>query len=169
MIASRASILATAVASLSLSACSYDCGVVSRTVANGTVRDAADAALATAQAELSDHLHPSFLRLGVGVMGSSGSAGAPLKGHVTRARLVTDAGELLAEIPTGTSTLPSDGVVALNVDLPSRNDYSRVRSALLTNRAKVIIDTDLPGREHIETTLSDARDVPGQVQRCTPA
>ena len=85
-----------------------------------------------------------------------------------RARLVTEVGELLAEIPTATTTLPGDGVVALNLDLSSRNQYSRMRSALLTSRAKVILDTDLPGLEHIETTLSDASDVPGQVQRCTP-
>jgi hypothetical protein len=109
MIGSRASrFLAISVALLSISACSYDCGVVSRTVANGTVRDAAGVALATVQVDLSDNLHPSFLRLSVGVMGSSGSAGAPLRSHVTRARLVTDAGELLAEIPTATTTLPSN-------------------------------------------------------------
>jgi hypothetical protein len=166
---SRASsLLAISVAVLSLSACSYDCGVERRTVANGTVRDDAGMALATVRADLSDHLHPSFLRLGVGVMGSSGSAGAPLRSHVTRARLVTEAGELLAEIPTSTATLPGDGVVALNVDLPSEKEYARVRSALLTSRAKLILDTDLPEREHLETTLSDASDVPGQVQRCSP-
>lgn len=43
-----------------------------------------------------------------------------------------------------------------------------MRSALLTTRAKVVLDTDLAGREHFETTLADAHDVPGNVQRCTP-
>jgi hypothetical protein len=154
---------------LSLPACSYVCVPVKRTVAVGTVRDAAGVMLATAQADLSDNLRPSFLRLSVGVMAPGGSAGAPLRGHVTRARLVTEAGELLAEIPTSTATLYLDGVVALNVDLDSETEYARVRSALLTKRAKVILDTDLPGREHIETILSDARDVPGQINRCSPA
>jgi hypothetical protein len=169
MIASRTSrLLATATAALSLSACGFDCGTVSRTVANGTVRDAAGATLATVQVDLSENVGPSFLRLSVGVMGSAGSAGAPLRGHVTRARLVTEGGELLAEIPTGTGTLYVDAVVALNLDLPSEDEYARVRSAILTARAKVILDTDLPGREHIETPLPDAHDVPGSVQRCRP-
>jgi hypothetical protein len=101
-------------------------------------------------------------------MGAAGSAGAPLKGHVTRGRLVTEAGELLAEIPTGTSTLYLDVVVALNVDLPSDAEYTRVRAALLSARAKVILETDLPARALIETTLLEARDVPGNVQRCRP-
>jgi hypothetical protein len=102
-------------------------------------------------------------------MGSSSSAGAPLKGHVTRARLVTESGELLGEIPTGTSTLASDVIVALNMDLESESEYDRVRNALLTGRAKVIIDTDLPGREHIEAILTDAHDAPGDIQTCNPA
>ena len=49
-----------------------------------------------------------------------------------------------------------------------RDDYARVRAALLTSRANVVLDTDLPGREHLETTLADARDVAGQMGRCTP-
>lgn len=170
MFASRASCFLTiAVAALSLSACGFDCGTVNRTVANGTVRDAADVPLATAQANLSDNVGPSFLRLSVAVVGLTGSAGGPLRGHVTRARLLTEADELLAEIPTGTETLHAEGVVALNADLASQTEYLRVRSALLTGRAKVVLDTDLAGREHIETTLSDARDVPGSVGRCSPA
>jgi hypothetical protein len=167
MIASRTSrLLAVTTTALSLSACDFDCGTRGRTIANGTVRDAAGVTLATAQADLSDNVGPSFLRLSVAVVGAGGSAGAPLKEHVTRARLVTEGGELIAEIPTGTSTLYLDVVVALNVDLPSRGEYERVRSVLLTTRAKVVLDTDLPGREHIETTLADAREVPGNVQRC---
>jgi hypothetical protein len=156
-------------AALSLSGCSYDCGVERRTVANGTVRDVAGVSLGTVEANLSDNVNPSFLRLSVGIMGSAGSSGAPLRGHVTRARLVTEAGELLAEIPTSTATLYIDGVVALNVDLESEQEFGRVRSALLTNRAKVVLDTDLPGQEHIETTLTNARDEPGEIHRCTPA
>jgi hypothetical protein len=162
-----ARLLAIAVAALSLSACDYDCGTVRSTVANGTVRDAANVTLATVQVSVSDNLRPTFLRLSAGVNGPSASAGAPLRGHVTRARVVTEAGELIAEIPTGTSTLYSDGVVALNVDLTSQGEYDRIRSALLTARAKLILDTDLTGREHIETILSDARDVPGNIGRCS--
>jgi len=168
MIASRtSSLLAFALAASSLSACSYDCGTVSRTVASGTVRDGAGVILANASVDLTDNLRPTFLRVGVGVMGLASSAGAPLRGHVTHASLVTESGELLHEIPTGTETLYLDGVVALNVDV-SKSQYDRVRNAILTNRAKVILDTDIPGREHIETTLSDAHDVPGTVSRCSP-
>jgi hypothetical protein len=170
MLASRtARLLAITVAALSTSACSWDCGTVRRTVANGRVRDAAGVTLATVQVDLSDNLRPTFLRLSAGVMAPAGSAGAPLRGHVTRARLVTAEGDVLAEIPTGTATLYLDGVVALNVDLPSEAEYARVRGALLTARARVVLETDLPGRERLETTLADARHVPGQIQRCSPA
>ena len=169
MLVSRTSrLVATATTALSLSACGWDCGTLTRTVANGTVRDAAGTALASAQVNLTDEIGPSFLRLGVGLMAPAGTAGAPLRGHVTRARLTTEAGELIAEIPTGTETLYLDGVVALNVFL-SRSEYDRVRSALLSKRAKVVLDTDLPGREHIETTLPDVTDGPGTVSRCRPA
>ena len=102
-------------------------------------------------------------------MGPAGSGGAPLRGHVTRARLVTGSGELIAEIPTGTSTLYVDAVVALNTELPSRDDYDRVRNQLHTGGAKVILETDLSGRERIETNLVNVRDEPGNVQRCSPA
>ena len=132
------------------------------------MRDAADVALATVQVILAEDVGPSSLRLSVGVTGPAGSAGAPLRGHVTRARLVTDAGELIAEIPTEVATLYVDAVVALNMNLPSRDEYDRVRRALFTTRASVVLETDLPGRELIETTLRDVHDVPGNVQRCRP-
>src|SRR5690349_21756909 len=74
-----ARLLAVALGVLSLSACSYDCGTLGRTVANGTVRDAAGVTLAAATAEVSDNLRPTFLRLSVGLMAPAGSAGAPLK------------------------------------------------------------------------------------------
>jgi len=163
-------LLAIAATALSLIGCEigWDCGVVRRTVADGMVRDAAGTTLATVQVDLHENVNPSYLRLSAGVMGSGGSAGAPLKGHVTRARLVTEGAELIAEIPTGTSTLYIDAVVALNVDLTSEAEYDRVRAALFTNRAKVVLETDLPGRERIETTLGGTRDEPGDVQRCRP-
>src|SRR4051812_17265068 len=93
-------LLATFAAAMSLSACSYDCGENGSTVANGVIRDAAGVTLATVQASVADHLHPSFLRLSVGVMGSANSAGVPLKGHVLRAQLVSASGEVLGNIPT---------------------------------------------------------------------
>lgn len=159
--------LTISAASAILSACSYDCGERARTTAAGTVRDEAGLVLATASVDLTDNLNPTFLRLGVGVTGTPNSAGAPLKGHVTRGRLVTEAGELLGEIPTGTTTLAQDVIVALNTDL-SQSEYDRVRAALLTRRAKVVLDTDLPGREHIETTLADVQELPARIQRCSP-
>ena len=157
-----------AVASLSLSACGWDCGTVNRTTANGTLRDAAGVTLATVQVDLSENVGPSSLRLSAGVMGPAGSSGAPLKGNVTRARLVTEGGDLIAEIPTGTATLYIDAVVALTgVDL-SRAEYDRVRSALMAARTKVVLETNLPGREVLEAVLTDVRDAPGEVGRCSP-
>ena len=163
-------VLAIAIATLALSACEglldFDCGVVRKTVANGVVRDPAGAMLATVQVDLSENVGPDLLRLSAGVMGPANSAGAPLKGRVTAARLVTESGELIATIPTSTATLYVDAVVALNMDVPSREEYARVRGALLTTRAKVVLETDLPGLARIETTLSDAQDLPGDVQQC---
>ena len=161
-------IVAIAIAALSVSACGWDCGTVNRTTANGPLRDAAGATLATAQVDLSENVGPSSLRLSAGVMGPAGSAGAPLKGHVTRARIVTEAGDLIAEIPTGTATLYLDAVVALTgIDL-SRAEYDRVRSALMSARARVILETTVPGREVVEAVLTDVRDAPGEVGRCSP-
>ena len=164
----RTRILGIAIAALSLSACGWDCGTLLRTIANGTLRDAAGVTLATVQAEVREDV-PTFLHLSVGVIAPPGAAGAPLRGHVTRARLLTETGELLAEIPTGTSTLYSEAVVALNVQLPSRAEYDRMRGALHTNRTKVVLNTDLPGLEAIETTLQGTQDIPGEVSRCSPA
>jgi hypothetical protein len=158
--------LSLAFAALTLSACDYDCGTRGGTIASGTVRDAAGTALATVEASVTDYLRPTYLRLGVGVMASGSAAGEPLKGHVTAARLVTESGELISEIPTGTETLYLTVVVALNTDLPSRAEYDRIRSALWSTRAKVILETDLPGRERIETVLSNVHDVPEKISRC---
>lgn len=157
-----------AIAALSLlsAACGADCGTVKRTVANGTVRDAANVSLATATADLSDNLNPTLLRLSVAVTGPAGSAGSPLRGHVTRARFFSELNELISEIPVGTSTLYVDAVVVLNLDLQSQTDYQRIRNSLLTGKSKVVLDTDLVGREHIETLLSDAHDVAGDVKHC---
>lgn len=164
----RTARVAIAISALSLSACGWDCGTVNRTTANGTLRDAAGVTLATVQVDLSDNVGPSSLRLSAGVMGSAGSGGAPLKGNVTRGRIVTEAGELIAEIPTGTSTLYIDAIVALTgVDL-SRAEYNRVRSALMSARTRVILETNLPGREVLEAVLTDVRDAPGEVGRCSP-
>ena len=166
--AARRAALATALLSLAACDLGWDCGTVATTMANGTLRDAGNTTLATVQVTLTEDV-PTRFRLGAGVMGPAGSAGAPLKGRVTRARLVSESGELIAEIPTGTATLYVDAVVALSVDLPSRNDYARVRGQLLTGRAKVILETDLVGRERLETVLVDARETPGEVGRCRPA
>jgi hypothetical protein len=82
---------------------------------------------------------------------------------------VTETGTLIAEIPTGTATLYIDAVVALSIELPSRDEYTRVRSSLATQRAKLVLETDLPGRALIETTLDEAHEVPDNVSRCRPA
>src|SRR6187431_2161992 len=76
MIASYLSrLFLTALVALSVSGCSWDCGTVRRTVADGSVRDAAGVMLATAQADLSENVGPSSLRLSVGVMGPAASGG----------------------------------------------------------------------------------------------
>jgi hypothetical protein len=158
--------LSIAFAALALSACDYDCGTRGGTMASGTVRDAAGTALATVEASVTDYLRPTYFRLSVGVMAAGSKAGEPLKGHVTGARLVTESGEVISEIPIGTETLYLTVVVALNTDVPSRTEYDRIRSALWSTRTKVILETDLPGRERIETVLSNVSDVPEKINRC---
>ena len=76
-----ARLLVMALTALSLSSCAlgYDCGIVRRTTANGTLRDVAGVTLATVQVDLSESVGPSYLRLSAGVMGPAGSAGAPLR------------------------------------------------------------------------------------------
>ena len=71
-------LLSIATTAFSLSACElgWDCGTVRSTVANGTVRDAADVPLATVQVNLAEDVGPSMLRLSAGVMGPTGSEGA---------------------------------------------------------------------------------------------
>jgi hypothetical protein len=81
---------------------------------------------------------------------------------------VTESGEQLAEVPTGTETLYLTVVVALPSLRVSRSDYDRARAALLSGRARLVLDTDLPGREHIETVLTDTRVEPSNIGRCSP-
>jgi len=164
----RSHIIILATATVLPSACTYECGTLRSTVASGTVRTASGNTLATAQATLSDFLRPTYMNLGVGLMAPAGSAGAPLKGHVTSAKLVTQTGELLYDIPTSTDQLYVDVVIALNTNVSSRDQYERIRSALLSKGAKIVLDTDVAGLEHIETTLTEANDVAGKTSRCSP-
>ena len=168
-VARRMAYLVAVAAALPLAACSWDCGTVRRTVATGTLRDAAGVTLATVQVDLVERVGPSALELSAGVLGPAGSAGAPLRGRVTRARLVTDGGEVLAEIPTDTAALYPDAAVALRVARLSGAEYARVRTALLGARARVVLDTDLPGRARVEAALPDVREDPGEIHRCSPA
>ncbi|MDF1505199.1 hypothetical protein [Roseisolibacter sp. H3M3-2] len=165
---SRLRAVPIAAAALALQACAYDCGTAARTVAGGTVRDAAGATLATVEVELRETVGPSAFHLSVGVLGAAGAAGAPLRGRVTVALLVAAGGAVLAEIPTDTATLYVDAVVALRVARVSEAEYARVRDALLAGRARVVLETALPGRERLEAAVGGARDLPGEVGRCSP-
>ncbi len=91
-----------------------------------------------------------------------------LRGHVTRAQLLTESGEVIAEIPATTDQLAVNVIVALRMKPLSEAEYARVRLALLGGRTRIALETDLPGRERLEAVLVDARDVPGSVQRCAP-
>ena len=166
--ATASSFLTVAATILSLSACGYDCGTRGGTVANGGVLDASGVVVATASATLIENVGPSFMQFMVSVGTPIEAAGEPLRGHVTRARLVSEAGESLAELSTSVAPMSPNGVVSHSIELSSRADYDRLRRELLTARTRIVLDTDLPGREHIEATLSDAHGVPGNVQRCQP-
>lgn len=160
--------LSIAAAAATLSACSYDCGTVRGAVAKGTIKDASGTTLGSVTADVTEHIGPRFIRLSVGVIGPPNAGGAPLRGHVTRARFVDAAGELLAEIPVSTATLYSEAVVALNLDLSSVDEYTRVREAILGGQTRVILETNLAGREMLQATLTETQDVPGEINRCSP-
>jgi hypothetical protein len=154
-----------ALAAMTFSAC-YRCGERSNSVASGMLHDDAGTLIATGEASLTDRLGPTSRHLTVAVSGTANSAGAPLKHHVVRGRLVSAGGEVLFEIPTGTETLYLTTVVALNKEL-SRSEYDRTQHLLLTNTLRIALETDLPGREHIEIPLVGARKQSGNVHRCS--
>jgi len=154
---------------LSLAGCSgFECGVESGVLAIGSVKDASGATIATIRAEASENVNPDFYRLLIRVLGAENSQGAPLRGHVLAAKLVDEAGETLAEIPPSTVMISPDGVTALTIDLPSTAEYSRFRSALLTGKARVIIETDLASSPSFDTSLSEAHEIPRDVGNCSP-
>lgn len=131
------------------------CGPESReTSITGEVRDAAGTRLGTAAFRLVEvrggtqprSLHPV-------VMGPAyGSAGAPLKGHVTAARLVGPAGETLFEL----SVAPGLGDEVLRTTPEPIADEAAFAALKQKFRAGgVVLDlrTDLAGREQIRVPL----------------
>lgn len=155
-----------------LSALMTGCGVDCSTRTNiafaaGGVRDATGAELAAVDASvIEDPALPERWSLRVSITAKQGSAGAPLKGHLTGGRLLYPSGEILHEIPLVSPVLTVENVASLQILLPDAASYERIRDALLTGRTKLVLETDLPGRERLEAILGESRYEPARQRTC---
>lgn len=81
-----------------------------------------------------------------------GSAGAPLKGHVTSARLVGPGDRTLYEIPT-TPGLGDDVLRTVHEPVADEAAFSALRRSFRAGEVVLLLRTDLPGREQLRTPL----------------
>jgi hypothetical protein len=153
---------------MSTSGCAADCGTDSGTVtAAGVIRDGANTELATVRASATESPSvPEYWGFAVFILGPPGSSGGPLKAHLTDGRLVGPTGEVLYQIPTSSSELTSEEITRLQLRLPDAASGEKVASALATGETKVVLDTDLSGRERVEAVLRDVHHVPASPRRC---
>ncbi len=151
-----------------MAACSTDCSTTTNVAtAAGTIRDVAGVALASADAAASEEMRsPERWALRASIWTASGPAGAPLKGHIIAARLLYPSGMLLYAVPATSSIVTPYYVTSLQVVLPNAGAYASARDALMSGRVKLVLETDLPGLERLETTLTDARYQPAERRRC---
>jgi hypothetical protein len=154
----RVAVLGGLLLSTGCGALLYDdgCGPETReTSVGGEVRDAAGTRLGTAAFRLVEvrggaqprSLHPV-------VMGPAyGSAGAPLRGHVTAARLVGPGGATLFEL----SVAPGLGDEVLRttpVPIPDEAAFAALKQEFRAGRVVLDLRTDLAGREQIRVPLA---------------
>lgn len=81
-----------------------------------------------------------------------GSAGAPLKGHVTSARLVGPGDRILYEIPT-TPGLGDEVLRTVPETIADETTFSALRRSFRVGEAVLLLRTDLPGKEQLRTPL----------------
>lgn len=153
---SRLALLALLVQASCVPLLDDSCGPVMReTGVRGEIRDAAGTRLATAQVSLMEVRggDPPRRILAI-VMGPGyGSAGAPLKGHVTRARLVSGStGQLLHEMSVAPG-LADEVLRTEAVPVPDAAVFESLRSRFLAGDVVLELETSLPGREKLRTPL----------------
>lgn len=131
------------------------CGPETRgTYLHGEIRDAGGTLVGVANVSLNEVRGAEQPRTIFPVVAGPayGSAGAPLKGHVTSARLVGPGDRTLYEI----STTPGFGDQVLHtVPEPVADEaaFSALRRSFRAGDVVLILRTDLPGKEQLRTPL----------------
>jgi hypothetical protein len=131
------------------------CGPETRgTYVHGQIRDAGGTLVGVANVSLNEVRGGAQPRtiFPVVVGPAFGSAGAPLKGRVTSARLVGPGDRTLYEIPTA----PGVGDQVLHtVPEPVADEaaFSALRRSFRAGEVVLLLRTDLPGREQLRTPL----------------
>ena len=149
------------------SACTFDCSdYTNRTSASGVLRDAANAELAVASIALYEKVDTQNWWMTVDVESAFGSGGAPLRGHVLSARVLSATGEVLVELDPAAPEHFMHSVVGDYVPFASQAAMLGMREAMMSGTLRVAIETDLPGRERLETRLSSTSHVPYVKKEC---
>lgn len=156
-------IIIAALLLLSVQGCGRQCGIADQTVANSTLRDPAGVTLATVGMLLREYVGPRSFTVAINVDIPINGTDASLHGHVVRARWVSESGELLSELET---TPVGNVVVALLSQETSNAEFLRLRQAVLTTHTRLLLDTDLPGREHLVAVMSDVQHVSLDAPAC---
>jgi hypothetical protein len=91
--------------------------------------------------------------LGAIFMGERGSFGAPLRGHVTAARLVDEGGVARYTFPLHPAPPLGDEVIgATSLGIPDTDAAKRV---LRSGQAVLLLETDLPGQAAVAVPLAE--------------
>lgn len=123
------------------------------TSVNGEIRDQSGALLGSAEPRLIETRGDSTMRrLHLVVMGTLGSAGAPLKGHVRAARLVATTGEVLHEFPVAPG-LADQVLVDPDEVITDAAKFDTLRYNFLAQTVVLMLETDLLGSEALRVPL----------------
>ncbi|HEX2092970.1 MAG TPA: hypothetical protein VHG28_11230 [Longimicrobiaceae bacterium] len=131
------------------------CGPTFReTVIRGDIRGATGITLGVAEVRLVEvRGDPQPRRLQSIVMGPGyGSAGAPLKGHVTRARLVAANGDVLFELSVAPG-LGDETLRTLDEPIPDPAAFDALKRRFKAGEVSLVLETDLAGSERLRVPL----------------
>lgn len=84
-------------------------------------------------------------------IGSPGSGGSPLKGHITSVDLVNTSGESLHQFPT--SPGPGDQITITGTTPISSVEADQFRNAFIGGNLKLVVKTDLPDAAQLQVLL----------------
>ena len=84
-------------------------------------------------------------------IGSPGSGGSPLKGHITSIDLVNTSGESLHQFPT--SSGPGDQITITGTTPITSVEADQIRNAFIAGNVKLVVKTDLPDVTQLQVSL----------------